>query len=585
MSEALRIANCSGFYGDRLSAAREMVEGGPIDVLTGDYLAELTLLILLKDRFRNPDLGYARTFLRQLEDVAAACLARGIKIVVNAGGLNPAGCAAATRAIYDKLGLRAVVAHIEGDDLMPRLDALQAAGERLVHLDTGMPLADLQAPVMSANAYLGGFGIAAALERGADLVICPRVTDAALVVGPAAWRFGWRRDDWDALAGAVVAGHIIECGAQCTGGNYSFFHEVPRLHRPGFPIAEVRADGSAVITKHPDTDGLVSVGTVTAQLLYEIGAPAYANPDVTARFDTIEVIEEGPDRVLVRGARGEPPPPTTKVCINHAGGWKNAMTFILTGLDIEAKAELAEATFWDLVGGRAQFAETRVTLRRGDRPDPTTNEEAFAYLTIAARDPDQQKVGRRFSNAAIEMALASYPGFTGTGPPGDASQVGVFWPATVASSAVAHRVVLESGTIDIPPVAQPASFAAPAARPVALPDVSGGATRRVALGVLCGARSGDKGGNANVGVWVRSPAAYAWLAEYLTVERFRALISEARDLVVERYELPNLLALNFVVRGLLGEGVAASLRSDPQAKTLGEYLRAKLVDVPSALLE
>jgi hypothetical protein len=467
---------------------------------------------------------------------------------------------------------------------MPRLDALQAAGERFVHLDKGTALADLQAPVMSANAYLGGFGIAAALERGADVVICPRVTDAALVVGPAAWRFQWKRDDWDALAGAVVAGHIIECGAQCTGGNYAFFDEVPRLHRPGFPIAEVRADGSCVITKHPGTDGLVSVGTVTAQLLYEIGGPAYANPDVTARFDTIAVEEEGPDRVLVHGARGEPPPPTTKVCINHAGGWKNSMTFILAGLDIEAKARLAEETLWDLVGGREQFAESRVTLRRGDRPDPASNDEAFAYLTVAVRDPDQQKVGRRFSGAAIEMALASYPGFTGTGPPGDASQVGVFWPALVASEAVAHRVVIGEATIDVPPVALPPRAAPPVPRLPTLPPAPAGRTRAVPLGVVCGARSGDKGGNANVGVWARTPAAYAWLASFLTVERFRALVSEARDLEVARYELPNLLALNFVVKGLLGDGVAASLRSDPQAKTLGEYLRAKVVEIPESLL-
>lgn len=584
MPEPLRIANCSGFYGDRLSAAREMVEGGPIDVLTGDYLAELTLMILLKDRFKDPNLGYARTFLRQLEEVAATCLARGIKIVVNAGGLNPAGCAAAARAVFDKLGLRAVVAHVEGDDLMPQLEQLQATGERFVHLDKGTPLAELQAPVMSANAYLGGFGIAAALERGADVVICGRVTDAALVVGPAAWRFRWRRDDWDALAGAVVAGHIIECGAQCTGGNYAFFGDVPRLHRPGFPIAELHADGSCVITKHPGTDGLVSVGTVTAQLLYEIGAPAYANPDVTARFDTIAVAQEGPDRVRVTGARGEPPPPTTKVCINHAGGWKNSMTFILAGLDIEAKAALAEETLWDLVGGRAQFAESRVTLRRGDRPDPASNEEAFAYLTVAVRDADQQKVGRRFSGAAIEMALASYPGFTGTGPPGDASQVGVFWPALVASESVAHRAVIGEQVIDVPPVDRPSVFAAPSAPAVALPAVPGGPTRAVPLGTLCGARSGDKGGNANVGVWARTPEAYAWLASSLTVDRFRALIAEARDLQVERHEFPNLLAINFVVKGLLGDGVAASLRSDPQAKTLGEYLRAKVLDVPAALL-
>jgi hypothetical protein len=584
MTDVLRIANCSGFYGDRISAAREMVEGGPIDVLTGDYLAELTLMILLKDRLKDGALGYARTFLRQLEDVAATCKQRGIKIVVNAGGLNPAGCAAAARALYEKLGVNAVVAHLEGDDILPKLETLRKSGEKLAHLDQGRPLADLQAPVLSANAYMGGWGIAAALERGADVVICPRVTDAALTLGPAAWKFGWKRDDWDQLAAGVVAGHIIECGAQTTGGNYAFFKEVPGLEYPGFPIAEMRADGSFVVTKHPGTGGLVSVGTVTAQLLYEIAGPLYPNPDVTARFDTIRVEQEGPDRVLVHGIKGEPPPPTTKVCINYFGGYKNSMTFVLTGLDIEEKAGLAEKTLWKLVGGRERFAETRATLRRGDRVDPGSNEEAFAYLTISVKDPDAQKVGRAFSGKVVEMALASYPGFFMTSPPSDASQIGVYWPTLVPSAAVEQRLVIGESSVPIPHVDPPASFAKPPAPAIDLPPAPTGPTRDVALGTICGARSGDKGGNGNVGVWVKTPAAYRWLADYLTVERLRELLSEARALEVDRFAFPNLLALNFVVKGLLGDGVAASLRSDPQAKSLGEYLRAKVVPIPTALL-
>jgi hypothetical protein len=584
VSDVLRIANCSGFYGDRLAAAREMVEDGPIDVLTGDYLAELTMLILLKDRMKDPQWGYARTFLRQLEEVAATCVERGIRIVVNAGGLNPAGCAEAARALYARLGLDAVVAHVEGDDLMPKLEALQAQGEPLAHLDRGLPLATLDRPVVSANAYLGAWGIVRALERGADCVICPRVTDAALALGPAAWKFGWARDDWDRLAAGVVAGHIIECGAQCTGGNYSFFDEVPGLEHPGFPIAEMYADGTFVVTKHPGTGGLVSVGTVTAQLLYEIAGPAYLNPDVTARFDTIRLDSKGPDRVLVSGVRGEPPPPTTKVCINYLGGFRNSMTLVLAGLDIEAKARLAEATLWRLVGGRERFAETHVSLRRGDRPNPASNEEAFAHLTIAVKDPDPARVGRAFSGAAVEMALASYPGFTMTGPPGRESQFGVYWPALVPSRAVEHRVVVGGESIPVPPVESPP--AAPPVEPATPPAVAApdGPTRDVPLGALCGARSGDKGGNANVGVWVRAPDAYAWLRGFLTSERLQDLLPETRELEVERFDLPNLLALNFVVKGLLGDGVAASLRSDPQAKTLGEYLRAKVVPIPEALL-
>jgi hypothetical protein len=584
MTDVLRIANCSGFYGDRLSAAREMVEDGPIDVLTGDYLAELTLMILLKDRLKDPALGYARTFLRQLEEVAATCKQRGVKIVVNAGGLNPAGCAEAARALYKRLGVNAVVAHLEGDDVLGKLDALQANGEMLAHLDQGRPLRELAAPVLSANAYLGGWGIVAALERGADLVICPRVTDAALTLGPAAWKFQWGRDDWDRLAAGVVAGHIIECGAQTTGGNYAFFKEVPGLEHPGFPIAEMRRDGSFVITKHPGTGGLVSVGTVTAQLLYEIGGPLYPNPDVTARFDTIRVTQDGADRVLVDGIKGEPPPSTTKVCINYFGGYKNSMTFVLTGLDIAEKAALAEETLWKLVGGRERFAETRATLRRGDRPDPGSNEDAFAYLTITVKDPDSQKVGRAFSGKVVEMALASYPGFFMTSPPSDGSQIGVYWPALVPATAVEQRVVIGEESIPIPPVLPPATFIAPPAPAPPATSAPSGPTRDVPLGTICGARSGDKGGNGNVGLWVRTPQAYRWLADYLTTARLRELLPEARQLDVDRFEFPNLLALNFVLKGLLGDGVAASLRSDPQAKSLGEYLRAKVAPIPVALL-
>ncbi|MCX8071610.1 MAG: DUF1446 domain-containing protein [Candidatus Binatia bacterium] len=581
--EVLRIANCSGFYGDRLSAAREMVEGGPIDVLTGDYLAELTLMILFKDRQKNPQAGYARTFLRQMEEVLGTCVERGIKVVANAGGLNPAGLAQQMCELAHRLGLRVRIAHIEGDDLLPRLNELQAEGHEFRHLDKGIPLRELQAQVVTANAYLGGWGIAEALRRGADVVICPRVTDAALVVGPAAWHFNWSREDWDRLAAAVVAGHIIECGAQCTGGNYSFFREVPDIERIGFPIAEMYPDGSFVITKHPGTGGLVSTDTVLAQLLYEIQGPRYLNPDVTARFDTISLSQEGEHRVRVTGVRGEPPPATTKVCINYLGGYRNSVTFVLTGLDIEEKAEVAEKTLWSLVGGKERFAEVHVDLIRWDRPNPRRNEEAFAYLTIAVKDPDPSKVGRAFTNKAIEMALANYPGFFVTSPPTDASPYGVFWPTVIPSSLVPHRVVLEGETIDVPPVE---SAAAPKVEPppVHLPPPPEGEVVQAPLGLIAGARSGDKGGNANVGLWTRQPEAYSWLREYLTTERFRELVPEARPLEIERYEFPNLRALNFVVRGLLGDGVAASTRMDPQAKSLGEYVRAKLVEIPRALL-
>ena len=583
-SDVLRIANCSGFYGDRLSAAREMVTGGPIDVLTGDYLAELTMMILFKDRARNPRGGYARTFLRQMEAVLGTCIERGIKVVVNAGGLNPAGLASDLSDVAAKLGIRARIAHVTGDDILPRLAELQSRGIEMRHLDKGTPLASLQAQVVTANAYLGGWGITEALRRGADVVLCPRVTDAALVVGPTAWKFGWARDDWDRLAAAIVAGHIIECGTQCSGGNYSFFKDVPDIRHIGFPIAEMHPDGTFVVTKHPGTGGLVSVGTVTAQLLYEIQGVRYLNPDATARFDSIRLTPEGPDRVRVSGVKGEPPPPTTKVCINYLGGYRNSMTFVLAGLDIEEKARVAEETFWHLVGGRATFADATVQLRRPDRTDPSSNDDAFAYLQITVKDTDADRVGRAFSNKVIEMALASYPGFFVTTPPGDAAPFGVYWPTLVPSELIEHRVVFESDEVVVPPVLPPSGTHETSVAAPPIPAPPDGPTARVPLGLICGARSGDKGGNANVGVWATTSDAFAWLAEYLTVECFKRLIPEAQPLVVERFPLPNLLSINFVVNGLLGDGVAASTRSDPQAKSLGEYLRAKLVDVPQRLL-
>ncbi len=582
--DVLRIANCSGFYGDRLSAAREMVEGGPIDVLTGDYLAELTMMILFKDRMKNPDAGFARTFVRQMEEVLGTCVQRGTKVVVNAGGLNPAGLAAEMQKLATRVGAQATIAHIEGDDLLSRLPELQRQGVELRHLDKGIPLASLKAQVVTANAYLGAWGIVEALRRGADVVICPRVTDAALALGPAAWKFGWARDDWDRLAAGIVAGHIIECGAQCTGGNYSFFKDVPGIDRIGFPIAEMHRDGAFVVTKHPGTGGLVSVGTVTAQLMYEIQGPRYLNPDATARFDSIHLQQEGPDRVRVSGIKGEPPPATTKVCINYLGGHKNSMTFVLAGLDIEEKARLAEDTLWKLVGGRDRFADVSVRLVRSDRMDPRSNDDAFAYLQVVVKDPDAAKVGRAFSNKAVEMALANYPGFFITSPPGDATPYGVYWPALIPSELIDHTVVIGGERIAVPPVTPPPSSRGAAVPSVQIPVAPSGPTERLPLGTICGARSGDKGGNANVGVWTRNSAAYAWLENYLTVDRFRQLVPEAAPLAVERHPLPNLLSINFVVAGLLGDGVAASTRSDPQAKSFGEYLRAKVVDIPRALL-
>ncbi|MGW0536028.1 acyclic terpene utilization AtuA family protein [Streptomyces sp. NPDC003032] len=565
--EPLRIGNASGFYGDRFDAMREMLNGGPLDVLTGDYLAELTMLILGRDRLKDPARGYAKTFLRQLEECLGTAHERGVKIVVNAGGLNPAGLAGAVRELAGRLGVPARVAHVEGDDL-------------------GGP--DGRFPgALTAHAYLGGAGIAACLSAGADIVVTGRVTDAALVTGPAAAHFGWEPTAYDRLAGAVVAGHVLECGTQATGGNYAFFAEYgpTSVRRPGFPLAEIHEDGSAVITKHDGTGGFVDVGTVTAQLLYETTGARYAGPDVTARLDTAVLTQEGPDRVRIDGVRGEAPPPTLKAGLTRIGGFRNEVVLVLTGLDTEAKAALVRAQMEDALDrAKSRPAEVRWELARTDRADAATEETASALLRLVVRDPDADTVGRALSGAAVELALGSYPGFHVTAPPGKAAPYGVFEAAYVDRSGVAHVAVLQDGErrpvpsgddtlvleeVDPPPLPEP---------------LQPGPTRRVPLGLVAGARSGDKGGDANVGVWARTDDAWRWLAHELTVDRFRELLPETADLTVVRHDLPNLRALNFVVEGLLGEGVAARARFDPQAKGLGEWLRARHLDIPEVLL-
>jgi hypothetical protein len=583
---AIRIANCSGFYGDRIAAAREML-AGPIDVLTGDYLAELTMLILWKARRKDPARGYATTFLRQMEDVLGTCLERGVKVVANAGGLNPAGLAERLAELAARLGLPARIAYLDGDDLASRIAELQRAGHEFANLDTGVPLSKADLPVVTANAYLGGWGIASALDAGADVVVCPRITDASLVVGPTAWWHGWRRDDWDKLAGAVAAGHVIECGPQATGGNYSFLAEVTDRRYPGFPIAEVAADGSSVITKHPGTGGLVSVGTVTAQLLYEIAEPGYANPDVTAHFDSLTLQQVGPDRVALTGTTGGPPPETLKVALNMLGGYRNTMTMVITGLDIEEKAAHATDLLFGQLGGVDRFDDVDVRLMRFDHRDAARNEEAVAHLRITVKDADEAKVGRAFADTTWELALGGYAGFHTTTPPSAASVFGVYWPTTVPPSVVTQTLHLPGGSAQAvqhtPGAPTPTSVSGSRAAAPA-PLSYGDARVDVPLGRLCGARSGDKGGNANIGFWTRDDRAYEWLRRELTVERLRELLTEAAALEIRRYELPNLRALNFVVVGLLAPGVAATARPDAQAKGLGEYLRSRIVSVPAELL-
>ena len=584
--EVIKIANCSGYYGDKLSAAKELVDGGPIDVLTGDYLAELTMAILYGQKIqRGEDKGYVGTFLKQIKDVAASCKEKNIKIVSNAGGLNPSSMAHEIEQILNDLSIDLKVAYIDGDDLMPRMSELQENGESFINIEKEIALAESDCDPLTANAYLGAWGIKEALDNNADIVVCPRVTDAAVVIGPAAWKFNWQRNDYDSLAGALAAGHIIECGCQATGGNYAFFKEIKSFDNVGYPIAEIQKDGSFYITKHPGTGGLVSKGTVTAQLLYEISSPAYINPDVVAHFDTLKIKDIEKDRVYVSGCRGSSPPKDHKVCINLSSGFRNGMEIILTGLDIEEKAKVFTNTLFNSVGGKEQFDEVSIKLHRTDKHDAKTNEEAMASLAISVKSKDPDLVGRLFSAKIIELALSNIPGFFAQGGVKSSGPVIKYWPALINSKYIKEIVHIDGKNIEVIPTSQlNLEDIYYQKEPIKIEKIDIKDEKEIYFGEIFGTRSGDKGGCANLGVWAKNSQTFSFLYNFLTIDRLKDLLPDLREFKIERYELSNIKSLNFYIYDILQDGVSSNDRKDGQAKSLGEYLRAKKIKVPQSII-
>ena len=582
----IKIANCSGFYGDKLSAAKDLVDGGPIDVLTGDYLAELTMAILFGQKMqRGEDKGYVGTFLKQINQIAKSCKEKNIKIVSNAGGLNPKSMAIEIEKILKEQSIDMKVAYIDGDDLMPTISNLKKSGEEFKNIDKGKKLDESGYSPLTANAYLGAWGIKEALDKGADIVVCPRVTDAAVVIGPAAWKFNWKRDNYDALAGALAAGHIIECGCQATGGNYAFFKEVESFDNVGYPIAEIYEDGSFYVTKHPDTGGLVSTGTVTAQLLYEINSPAYVNPDVIAHFDTLKIEEVEKDKVYVSGCRGSSPPDKHKVCINLAGGFRNGMEIILTGLDIEDKAKVFTDALFNSVGGRKQFDEVSIQLHRTDKENPNSNEEAMASLLVSVKSKDQNLVGRLFSAKIIELALANIPGFFAQGGVKSSGPVIIYWPALVDSKHIKEKVHIDGEEIEVIPTSQlELDEIYYQKEPIKIKKIKKEDEKEIYFGEIYGTRSGDKGGCANLGVWAKNADSFAFLHDFLTVKKLKELLPDLNQYKIERFELANINSLNFYIHDILQDGVSSNDKKDGQAKSLGEYLRAKKVKVPQIII-
>lgn len=590
------IANCGGFWGDDPTAARRQVEGGPVDYLVMDYLAEITMAILQKQRAKDPAAGYAKDFLVQLRDVLVQCVEREIVVISNAGGVNPAGCAAQVARLAEELGVadKVKVAVVAGDDLYGNLDELLAEGHALSNMETGRPLSDVRDQVLSANVYMGSAPIVRALELGATIIIAGRVTDTSVTLAPMIHHFGWATDDWDRLASGIVAGHIIECGTQCTGGNFTDWESVPEFRAMGYPLIEASADGTFVVTKHPGTGGLVSVNTVREQLLYEMGAPGYLSPDCTARFDSIQLEQQAADRVRVSGIRGEAPPERLKVAISHASGYRAVGRMLISGPDVLRKAHKAAEVFWNAAGGSDRYDETCTQFVGWDASHPplATEEPSEVLMQISVRDRDRAKIEMSFAPMVVGCMLGSVPGMTMPGDQGRprVSDVVGHWAALIPRERVLAHVVMaehkEEVSSLIPTGDTPTEVWTPPVVEVADVELPAGSdVVTVPLVRLCLARSGDKGDTSNVGVIARSPAIYRWMIETLTGDVVSQHFKGVCQGEVERHPMPNLLAVNFLLHESLGGGGTSSLRFDAQGKTYAQFLLSMSVTVPGALLD
>jgi hypothetical protein len=585
----IRIANAGGYWGDDLGQFRRQVELGPVDYVTLDFLAEITMSIMQKQRARDPEAGYARDFIAQVDASLDLLLKGGVRVVTNAGGVNPAACRRAVIATAARKGRAMHVAAVVGDDLMARLDDLTAAGASLDNMEDGRPFAGVRANVSSANAYFGAWPVVEALKSGAQIVVTGRCTDTGITLAPMIHAFGWAADDWDRLAAGIVAGHIVECGAQSTGGNYTDWREIPAFGSIGYPVLEVSADGSFVVTKHEGTGGAVTVRTVKEQLVYEMGDPrAYITPDVVADFASARLEQAGKDRVRVWGVKGRPAPSQLKVSAAYADGWKANGALIISGPHARDKAEAFAALFWERVGGTFEATLTEyVGASSCWGPLAPRMDVPEVLLRLGVRDHDKARI-EAFSKMVPAVILSGPPSVAVTGGRPQAQEVVAYWPALVPRELVRPTLVTAAGErlLDWPtPLLPPTPPAALDLPP--WPHVAGDASAMatVTLAQLAHARSGDKGDTSNIGVLARAPEVYEWLVKTLTAERVKEYFAGICEGSVERHEVPNLCGLNFLLAESLGGGGTVSLRLDAQGKTLSHALLAMKVRVPKKLLE
>jgi len=587
--DRIRIANAGGYWGDDLTQFRRQVALGPVDYVTLDFLAEITMSIMQKQRARDPEAGYARDFITQVEQTLDLLLQRSVKVVTNAGGVNPAACRRAIIAAAAKKGRAIHVAAVAGDDLMARLDELVAAGAPLDNMEDGRAFAGVRARVSSANAYFGAWPVVEALKTGAQIVVTGRCTDTGITLAPMIHAFGWKSDDWDRLAAGIVAGHIVECGAQSTGGNFTDWRDIPRFAAIGYPVLEVSADGSFVVTKHEGTGGAVSVRTVKEQLVYEMGDPrAYITPDVVADFGSARLEQDGRDRVRVWGIKGRPAPASLKVSAAYADGWKANGSLIISGPHALEKSQAFAALFWERLGLELEATlSEHVGASACWGPLAPASEPPEVLLRLGVRDPDREKI-EAFSKMVPAVILSGPPGVAVTGGRPQAQEVVAYWPALVPRELVRPTLITAAGerALDWPtpivPMAEPAKLDLP---PWPKPAGEGhDDVVTVPLSELAHARSGDKGDTANIGVIARAPEIYPWLVATLSAKRVKQHFAGICKGDVERFEVPNLWALNFLLGESLGGGGTVSLRLDAQGKTLSHALLAMPVRVSRALL-
>ncbi len=599
MSRTISIGNAGGYWGDDPNALERQVFGGRLDYITMDFLAEITMSILQKQRSGDAEAGYARDFLPMLKKVLPKLMADGTTIITNAGGVNPQACAQAIAKLASELGLAPRIAIVYGDDILPDLDRLQGSGIAFDNMEDGSRFAPVAARIQAANIYFGAAPVVEALKWKPNIVVTGRVTDTGITLAPMIYEFGWKLNDWTRLAHGIVAGHIIECGSQSTGGNFTDWEKVESFDRIGYPIVEVSEDGSFIVTKHRGSGGLVSVDTVREQLFYEMGSPtAYLTPDVVADFSSIKLEQAGQDRVRVFGIRGFEPTPLYKVSMAYEDGFKATGSIMISGPNARKKAEAYARIFWNRCPG--PFEETLTEYVGYDschRSLVHKTDGNEILLRLGARAKEEKDL-RLFGKMIPSLILSGPPGVAVIGGVPKATKVMSYWPALMPKTAVHPKIayfekgvlIAEKSVIDTPTGnfkanELDAQIATNASQTVEQALIDHAAPTSAPLAVIALARSGDKGDTANIGVLARSQEAYDFLNKYLTAQKVKDWFQELCAGKVTRYQLPGMMGFNFLLEEALGGGGTRTLRIDAQGKTFAQALLAQKILIPANLLK